>query len=165
MGSTQWYSRLTASHWRRPPTIGTVRLWDVATGAHRQPLEVQRILTRISFTRDSQYTDTDRGLLSTISDPATSTISKNRKPVGSVLFVDDDWVTLDGNKLLWLPSDYRPTYAAVHGYKLALGHASGRVIFLRFTFTDFAPLPRRQQSAVTGQLSGHGDKTGPWRIT
>jgi WD40 repeat protein len=44
----------------------------------------------------------------------------------------EDWITRDGEKILWLPPDYRPTCFAFHGDRAVLGHESGRLTFLEF---------------------------------
>ncbi len=41
----------------------TIRLWDTATGAHWQTLEGHRTRTYLTFSRNGQYLETDRGLL------------------------------------------------------------------------------------------------------
>lgn len=46
--------------------------------------------------------------------------------------VDDyDWLIHDGQKVLWLPPDFRPTCKAVHKDLFALGHESGDVTFFK----------------------------------
>jgi len=55
-----------------------------------------------------------------------SSISSQPKPAHYVFF-KEHWVAHGLENILWLPSDYRATCAAVHGNILVLGHASGRV--------------------------------------
>ena len=43
-----------------------------------------------------------------------------------------DWVTQDGQNLLWLSPDYR---AAIFNNMVVLGHRSGRVTFLEFALS------------------------------
>src|SRR5256885_13668989 len=40
----------------------TIRLWDAATGAHRQTFHVKQFLGILSISEDGQYLKTDRGL-------------------------------------------------------------------------------------------------------
>jgi hypothetical protein len=49
------------------------------------------------------------------------------------IFASREWVTRDGQKILWLPPDYRGTCATVYDNKLALGHSSGQVTFLEIS--------------------------------
>ncbi len=114
----------------------TVRLWDAATGAHRQTLEGHGILTRLMFSRNGQYLETDRGQLSITVNSDASSSSGGQEPASGFLFVGDDWVTGNGKSVLWLPADYRATCVAVHGHTLILGHASGQVTFFLFAFTE-----------------------------
>lgn len=51
-------------------------------------------------------------------------------PAGSEtnnLLVEGQWVTLRGEKALWLPPEYRPSCSAVKHNALAMGHVLGRV--------------------------------------
>lgn len=49
-----------------------------------------------------------------------------------IILLEDQWVALRGEKVLWLPSNYRPLSCAVKDNFLALGHASGSVSLIRF---------------------------------
>ncbi len=114
----------------------TIRLWDAATGAHRQTLEGHSTLTRLTFSRNGQCLETNRGLLSVTANSDASSGPGDQKPTSGFLFVGDDWVTRNGKSVLWLPADYRATCVAVHDYTLMLGHATGQVTFFRFAFTE-----------------------------
>ena len=109
----------------------TVRLWDAATGAARRTLEVYASIGNLSFSRDGQYLETDKGsirfqLLSPdASRPQAQSLCN--------IFVKGDWITRDTDNLLWLPSDYRATCSALHRNQLVLGHASGQVTFIEFS--------------------------------
>jgi hypothetical protein len=72
----------------------------------------------------------DRGLVS-IQLLFPGVISLQSKPLCNLL-VNDRWVAQEMKNILWLPSDYRATCAAVRDNVLILGHASGRVSFLEF---------------------------------
>ncbi|KAK4096131.1 hypothetical protein N658DRAFT_436742, partial [Parathielavia hyrcaniae] len=115
----------------------TVRLWDAATGAHRQTLAGHRgPVNTVAFSRNGQCLETNRGLLSITGNSEASSSSGGQKTASSFLFVDDDWVTRNGKGVIWLPTDYRATCVAVHGQTLILGHASGQVTFFRFAFAE-----------------------------
>lgn len=55
-----------------------------------------------------------------------------QKELTSAIFIKTEWVTRDGQNLLWLPPDCRATGCAVYNIKLVLGHASGMVTSLEF---------------------------------
>ena len=77
---------------------------------------------------DGRYLKTDRGLLSLNSGSPDTYLPQER-----AIFVNREWVTQDGQNLLWLPPDYRAECSAVLNNMVVLGHASGQV-----TFTEFA---------------------------
>ena len=110
----------------------TVRLWDVATGAARRTLDVDAsIISKLSFSRESQYLEIDKGLLG-----LQRFSSDASRPQALPLYTisgKGDWITRDAENLLWLPSDYRATCFAQCHNLLALGHASGQVTFIEFS--------------------------------
>jgi WD40 repeat protein len=107
----------------------TVRLWDPATGAALQMLKVGVRLDSISFSGDAQYLKTNRGLLSLQS---SSDLSPPQVPSLCRVLVKGDWITRDGENLLWLPSNYKAECSALHGNMLVIGHTSGEVTFIEF---------------------------------
>jgi len=85
---------------------GTVKIWDVTSGSEVQSLE--------------DHSDQDCSPTS-------------HKP-GFQLSVEADWVAFRGEKVVWLPFDYRrPTCSAIKADTLSLGYADGRVFILRFS--------------------------------
>ena len=108
----------------------TVRLWDAATGAHQRTFEINQYLRSLSFSDDGRYLKTDRGSLSLSSDLSDACLDQER-PICTVL-VNDDWVTRDGQNVIWLPPDYRTSCKAFYDNVLVLGHRSGQVTFLKF---------------------------------
>ena len=115
----------------------TVRLWDPATGASLGKLETDVGVRELCFSSNSQYLYTDRGRLSIgpLGPSVTSPQPKGRGREGG-LFVNEAWVVQGIKQILWLPSDYRATYAAVWNDILAIGHASGRVSVLGFNVAE-----------------------------
>jgi len=107
----------------------TVRLWNVDTGTALQMLEVCAIFRNLSFFRDGSSLKIDRGLLHTIS-LSNGSVPSRQDPRG--IFVKEQWVTRGMEDVLWLPFEYRPSCADIHGNIVALGHASGRVSILEF---------------------------------
>jgi WD40 repeat protein len=109
----------------------TVRLWDAATGAARQMLKVDAVIRTLSFSSDGSYIETDRGRLGGLY--LHSSTVHSPQPVIHGVFVEDEWIRRETDRLLWLPPDYQPSCSAVHGSVVALGHSSGRVTILEFT--------------------------------
>jgi WD40 repeat protein len=92
----------------------TIRLWDTATGIENQILEGHRYaIQAVTFSPDGQT-------LASVSGDQT-------------IFINKEWVIQNGQKILWLPPDYRPTCTAVYENKLVLGHSSGQVTFLEIS--------------------------------
>jgi WD40 repeat protein len=105
----------------------TVRLWDVTTGAYQQTLEGHQSLRSLLFPEDSRYLKTDRGLLSLKS--SSSGACLEQEPSICTVFVSEDWVTRDGQNILWLPPYYRAaTCSALYENMLVIGLRSGEVI-------------------------------------
>ena len=109
----------------------TVRLWDAATGACEQTLEADTIIRSLVFSRDGKYIETNRGLLCINS--SLSKICPHQAQSSRKIFAKEDWVTRDGQDLLWLPQYYRKTRSTFYNNLLVLGHDSGQVTFLEFT--------------------------------
>ncbi|KAL2016958.1 hypothetical protein VTK56DRAFT_2792 [Thermocarpiscus australiensis] len=109
----------------------TVRLWDAATGAYRQTLYTHQFISDLTFSEDGRYLKTNYGSLRI---PLTS-VSPEKKFLDHALFVDGEWITLDGMGVLWIPNDYRATSVALQENTVVLGHRSGGLTFLQFNFS------------------------------
>ncbi|KAN0073185.1 hypothetical protein V8E54_008405 [Elaphomyces granulatus] len=105
----------------------TVRLWDATTAAWKQTLKVNGTIRSLLFSMDGQYLKTDRGLLSLNSGSPDTYLRRER-----AIFVNGEWVTQDGQNLLWLPPDHRAACSALFNNMLVLGCRSGQVIFIEF---------------------------------
>jgi WD40 repeat protein len=124
----------------------TVRLWNPATGAALQTLEGHwRPVNAVAFGKPLMSTSGDGTVR--LWDPATGAALQTLEDHGSWIravssspqqqsfgniFVKGDWIIRDAENLLWLPFDYRAICSALHRNQLALGHASGQVIFIEF---------------------------------
>jgi WD40 repeat protein len=114
----------------------TVRIWDAATGALLQTLEVNTVVHELSYFSDGSIM-TNRGRL----DATNSVFSSNLSPVLSqpvafqpYIFVQDEWIVYRKNRMLWLPPNYRHSCSAVYKNMICLGHPSGRVSIFEFLF-------------------------------
>ena len=111
---------------------GTVRLWDLATGASLWKLETDLAVRDLSFSSDNQYLNTGIAQLS-IGHLSPSVISQSKgRGEEREIFVNNTWVVQKMKKVLWLPSEYRATCTAVWNNVVAIGHASGRVSVFGF---------------------------------
>jgi WD40 repeat protein len=115
----------------------TVRLWDTGTGSCRNILTPSVIISTLSFSPDGSHLKTDRGQIS-IPLSLSSAHFRQKKELCPV-FVEDQWVASAEQRLLWLPSDYRPRCTAVCGNVICLGHASGHVTVLGFDLERMPP--------------------------
>jgi WD40 repeat protein len=106
----------------------TVRLWDATTGEALQRLQLDVVVAALSFSSDGSCLETDRGLIGI--SPFSGIFSWPTLPRG--IFVKERWIARGTENLIWLPSDYRPSSAAVCGDVVVLGHLSGRVSILGF---------------------------------
>jgi WD40 repeat protein len=109
----------------------TIRLWDAITGEEKQTRQIDHSITEMSFSADSQYLLTNRGLVSLSLDCTDISLRKHRQTVQ--YFFSKDWVIQDGRKVLWLPPDHRPRVLASYDNTFALGYSSGRVSFFQFS--------------------------------
>jgi WD40 repeat protein len=109
----------------------TVRVWEAATGLCRSVLEGHTSSVRaVAFSPDGQYIQTSCGDIP-LHSPTTPEPSLQR-PQPSYVFVQDQWISLNQQRMLWLPSEYRPTCVTVNKNAVVLGHSSGRITFLEF---------------------------------
>ncbi len=110
----------------------TVRLWDVGTGNCCSMLTPDSIVSTLAFSPDGSHLNTNRGNILIPSSLSIAPFHQNNNLCA--IIVDDQWVASNGQRFLWLPSDYRPLCTAVCGSVICLGHASGIVTFIEFDF-------------------------------
>jgi WD40 repeat protein len=110
----------------------TVKLWDAASGAVLQTLKVGGVVHSLSFSVDGTSLQTNRGSFS-ISISRSDAIPVHPPPlVPPYISVDNEWVTRNIERILWLPPEYRSAEVAVHGHAVDLGCRSGRVTIMEF---------------------------------
>ena len=108
----------------------TVRLWSPATGAHQQTLTGHSgPVTAVAFSPDGTCLTTDLASLRLSSTSAPPDQHRDSYPTVHSLCVDDEWITIDGKKCLWLPKEYRSPEVAVYGNMMVLGRQSGGLTF------------------------------------
>ncbi|KAJ5159658.1 uncharacterized protein N7482_006662 [Penicillium canariense] len=113
-----------------------LRIWNVTTSTLQQVIEVDPATTDLHFSLDSSCLTSSLGILKIQPETQTSwfPVTHAQSPgAGFKMLVHDGrWILLHGERVLWLPPEYRPTCSAVSGSTLALGHASGLVSFISF---------------------------------
>ncbi|KAN0075952.1 NAD(P)-binding domain protein [Elaphomyces granulatus] len=105
----------------------TVRLWDTTTGAWKRTLNLNVRIESLLFSEDGRYLRTNRGLLR-----LDSGLPDDTRHQEQAIFVNHEWVTRNGQNLLWLPPDYRTPHSAFFNNMLVLGCRSGEVPFIEF---------------------------------
>ncbi|EED16650.1 WD-repeat protein, putative [Talaromyces stipitatus ATCC 10500] len=109
----------------------TVKLWDLSTGTLRQTLEDHSGLVRVvAFSPDGKFLETNQGRLNTESHHVRS-LSQTPSSLHKNILVTNEWLTRNDFNAIWLPVEYRATSSAVYESILVMGHASGRVTFLK----------------------------------
>jgi hypothetical protein len=97
-----------------------------------QTLEADAAIQTLSFSDDGTFVQTNRGPLYTTFVSDSAAVSRRNLPRS--VFIKKQWVGLEMETLLWLPSEHRPSCVVVHGSIVAFGYGSGRVSFMEFAF-------------------------------
>ncbi|GJN78789.1 hypothetical protein PLIIFM63780_002298 [Purpureocillium lilacinum] len=116
----------------------TIRLWRVATGECVQTLEVGFASLRLSFEYGSSRLLTDRGVVATQVETSGCSPTDPVANASAVVYSfgiseDRTWIMWNGNKVFWLPKEYRSSASAVSGSNIAIGSARGCVILIGFS--------------------------------
>jgi WD40 repeat protein len=109
----------------------TVRLWNPATGTLTRTWNVGQMVTTLEFSDNGFYLHTDSGMIDVKSSCDIITPLMPHTNLG-ISIEQDQWIILNGEKVLWLPVESRPRCSKVSGNTLALAHVSGRILFIGF---------------------------------
>ena len=110
----------------------TVKLWDAGSGALQHTLEAAYPVKTLSFSDDGKCLRTNKGSLPLPVIPSSS-IAISQTQVQHI-FIGDEWVSHNIERVLWLPAEYRSACTAVYGGVISLGCRSGRVTIMEFAF-------------------------------
>ncbi|KAH8705549.1 putative WD-repeat protein [Talaromyces proteolyticus] len=111
---------------------GTIKLWEIETGALLQSFHFQGKATDLTFSRHSPQLFTNLGSINVHPWYSTDTVKNVPEANFEVFLQDNQWITINGENVLWLPPEWRPVCSAFRNGTLALGHESGRVSLMRF---------------------------------
>ena len=108
----------------------TIQLWNLATGYIEQILVVDVRILGLEFSDDGRQVKTDKGTLDICSEDEIFASA----PTKAGVFVERQWISLKGERVMWLPPEYRPTSSAVQvrGNLLAIGSISGNLLIFGF---------------------------------
>jgi WD40 repeat protein len=110
-------------------TDQTITLWDWATGTALQTFhaDIHSYITVLSFH------DNDTRLGTNLEVFALDSLTPGEPYKVSSLpkfGLNNNWIMRDGERVLWLPPDYRAEVVVSYGHRVALLLESGRVIFI-----------------------------------
>ncbi|VUC20528.1 unnamed protein product [Clonostachys rosea] len=123
-----------------------VQLWCINTSQHLYSIESGPALDQhiglrlgdlVRFTPDDSGLETSTGVIALSNFPPApwNNAPRSFSISGYGISMDTSWITWDGDKLLRIPTQYRPTCSAVHLGTVVLVSDSGRIIILRFAPT------------------------------
>jgi WD40 repeat protein len=110
----------------------TIKIWDASSGACLKTLDAGRTVYKVAFDTTSSYLLTDTGTASWDIPLATTALEEPRHGYG--LNADQVWITWNGQNVLLLPSEYRPSSSAVASNTIVIGCPSGQILTINFSF-------------------------------
>ena len=132
-GHSHWVSSIAFSPDGKLVASGsydrTIKLWDIATGECKRTIETPQDVSSMLFSSSGDQLNTDQGTFSI----SLGVLKTSSAPAGGSSFsVGGGWVLRDGQRLLWLPPEYRPRTLAANWGTLAIGCNSRCVLLMRF---------------------------------
>ena len=111
----------------------TLKIWDATSWTVQQTVEVYGL--RLNFHQSQPFLITDQAMIRTKRSEtrASSLPSQSKK---TILMIEFDWITLDGEKLLRVPRDYTPWSSRFEAGLLVLIHCSGFFNVLEFDWDE-----------------------------
>ena len=142
-GHSDWVLSVAFSHDSTQVVSGsidkTVKIWDANSGACLKTLNMDRTVYNVAFDTTSSYILTDTGTIlwdisSNSNTALVATASEESQHHGYGLNADQTWITWNGQNVLWLPLEYRPSCSAIASNTIIIGCPSGRVLTINFSF-------------------------------
>lgn len=119
-------SRLLATH-----TEHTVQLWDTTAWVLQQTLKTDEVVTFMEFSSDGSCLKTNVGSLD-IQPRSGHYTSETSQTSLEISIREEQWVALNGKKVLLLPPEAQPYCSAIGDGTLGLGCRSGRIYYMKF---------------------------------
>ncbi|KAF2127315.1 vegetative incompatibility protein HET-E-1 [Dothidotthia symphoricarpi CBS 119687] len=108
----------------------TIRLWDVTTGLCCYVYEtILCQMDSLAFLQGGTHLQTERGIVSIPTHLLSISPSPSKPPLA--IFVNDQWICVDGSPVVWLPPEYRPVYVGISGSTVCLASRGGKLTFVR----------------------------------
>ncbi|KAL4783825.1 hypothetical protein BJX76DRAFT_348278 [Aspergillus varians] len=111
----------------------TIKLWDPTTGALKHTISTDSIIANIEFSTQLPQLITNAGSFD-IQVCYESLMSNPSEKVAQVSLADR-WITIQGQRELWLPPDYLPSSLTAKDGTIVLGCTNGRVVIIMFSTT------------------------------
>ncbi|BCR98241.1 uncharacterized protein AKAW2_31560S [Aspergillus luchuensis] len=109
----------------------TIKLWDAATGALKHDISTDDVATSVEFSEHLPLLISNIGSFD-IRNCYESFLTSSEK-VAEVSLEADRWITVQGQRELWLPPNYHPSSSTVKNSTIAVGSMSGRVAMIAFS--------------------------------
>ncbi|GLA13524.1 hypothetical protein AnigIFM62618_010513 [Aspergillus niger] len=109
----------------------TIKLWDAATGALKHDISTDDVATDVEFSDHLPLLITNLGSFDIRNYYESFSTSSDK--VMEISLSAGRWVTVQGQKELWLPPNYESFLSTVKNSTIALGSTSGRVAIIAFS--------------------------------
>jgi WD40 repeat protein len=119
---------------------GSAIIWNMTNPIPFKTLDIGAEIEDISFDATDSYVFTDIGIVPIDTSVDSRAVAAKFPHRCYGLSSDRVWITWNGRKVLWLPSEYRPVKSRVGAWTI-VGCSAGRVVFLRFS-QEKAPYDR-----------------------
>nr|XP_036579366.1 vegetative incompatibility protein het-e-1 [Colletotrichum truncatum]KAF6786913.1 vegetative incompatibility protein het-e-1 [Colletotrichum truncatum] len=112
-----------------------IRLWDVTERVQYATLNIGSVRSLVFDPKIETRLHTDLGTFDFFKPvqldmvPYSESLEYNAAFGGLRLSSDRTWIMKGGEKIIWLPPDYRPTASAVRESTIYIGCASGRIVW------------------------------------
>jgi WD40 repeat protein len=119
---------LSITGWRK-----TVRLMTTRASSAIKVINLSAQASYLTFSTDGMHLASDQGYFELGQGPRSlCLVLQSSGP----LYIKQQWLSYGVTDILWLPPEYRPTCYDVRDNHIALGLASGRVMFMEIDTAD-----------------------------
>ncbi|WPJ63473.1 hypothetical protein SMAC4_13645 [Sordaria macrospora] len=109
----------------------TIKIWNPASGSCLQTIPTTTSITDISFDPTNRYLRTNVGHINIVTETTErQVVLDNSESHSYNLGQDKSWITCNGQNVLWLPPNYRPSWCYVQEQMISFICASGQIWFI-----------------------------------